>query len=182
MEKAAGFLSSLLGGGEEVPPEPAATVRSILIYPIKSCRGISVPQAPITSTGTCRSSSPKIKNLSSELARSGLWWMVAASIDRQGSGGIGSGWWWTPRGGPTRRGWSPSSRWWRWRCRRRHSPRSGGRPPIPTWVFLPSPSIISSFTTTSVYAICWLISVKQSEECLANAVFPSSVLITFELL
>uniref|UniRef100_A0A0E0R198 MOSC domain-containing protein n=1 Tax=Oryza rufipogon TaxID=4529 RepID=A0A0E0R198_ORYRU len=51
MEKAAGFLSSLLGGGEEVPPEPAATVRSILIYPIKSCRGISVPQAPITSTG-----------------------------------------------------------------------------------------------------------------------------------
>ncbi|KAL5205414.1 hypothetical protein ABZP36_033623 [Zizania latifolia] len=54
MEKAASFLSSLLGGGgggSEVPPEPAATVRSIFIYPIKSCRGISVLQAPITSTG-----------------------------------------------------------------------------------------------------------------------------------
>ncbi|XP_040383402.1 mitochondrial amidoxime reducing component 2-like isoform X2 [Oryza brachyantha] len=50
MEKAASFLSSLIGGGEELP-EPKATVRSILIYPIKSCRGISVPQAPIASTG-----------------------------------------------------------------------------------------------------------------------------------
>ncbi|KAI3474328.1 hypothetical protein Pfo_029151 [Paulownia fortunei] len=28
-----------------------ATVKSILVYPIKSCRGISVPQAPISSTG-----------------------------------------------------------------------------------------------------------------------------------
>jgi hypothetical protein len=33
-------------------PEPAATVRSITVYPLKSCRGISVPQAAITATGT----------------------------------------------------------------------------------------------------------------------------------
>ena len=50
MEKAASFLSSLVGGGGS--PEPAATVRSITIYPLKSCRGISVPQASVTSTGT----------------------------------------------------------------------------------------------------------------------------------
>ncbi|KAG2636824.1 hypothetical protein PVAP13_2NG391503 [Panicum virgatum] len=49
MEKAASFLSSLVGGGGS--PEPAATVRSITIYPLKSCRGISVPQASVTSTG-----------------------------------------------------------------------------------------------------------------------------------
>jgi hypothetical protein len=43
------------GGSGEAPPEPepaaAATVKSIVVYPIKSCRGISVPQAAITSTG-----------------------------------------------------------------------------------------------------------------------------------
>ncbi|KAL6601426.1 hypothetical protein ACP70R_044646 [Stipagrostis hirtigluma subsp. patula] len=50
MDKAASFLSSLLGGGGG-SPEPAATVKSILIYPVKSCRGISVPQAPVTATG-----------------------------------------------------------------------------------------------------------------------------------
>ncbi|PUZ71959.1 hypothetical protein GQ55_2G355500 [Panicum hallii var. hallii] len=50
MEKAASFLSSLLGGGGDAGG-PAATVTSVLIYPIKSCRGISVPQAPITATG-----------------------------------------------------------------------------------------------------------------------------------
>ncbi|RLM85691.1 mitochondrial amidoxime reducing component 2-like [Panicum miliaceum] len=49
MEKAASFLSSLVGGGGS--PEPAATVRSITIYPLKSCRGIFVPQATVTSTG-----------------------------------------------------------------------------------------------------------------------------------
>ncbi|KAF8755857.1 hypothetical protein HU200_011143 [Digitaria exilis] len=48
MEKAASFLSSLIGGGGG--GEPAATVKSILIYPIKSCRGIAVAQAPITAT------------------------------------------------------------------------------------------------------------------------------------
>jgi hypothetical protein len=55
MEKTASFLSSLLGGGsggEEPAGEPAATVASILIYPIKSCRGVSVPHAPVTSFGT----------------------------------------------------------------------------------------------------------------------------------
>ncbi|GJN34634.1 hypothetical protein PR202_gb23316 [Eleusine coracana subsp. coracana] len=51
MEKAASFISSILGGGRDSLPEPAATVKSILIYPIKSCRGIAVPQAPITTTG-----------------------------------------------------------------------------------------------------------------------------------
>ncbi|KQJ91484.1 hypothetical protein BRADI_4g37993v3 [Brachypodium distachyon] len=52
MEKAASFLSSLLGTGGGTDEEPAAAaVKSVLIYPIKSCRGISVPQAPITSTG-----------------------------------------------------------------------------------------------------------------------------------
>ncbi|TVU10498.1 hypothetical protein EJB05_44033, partial [Eragrostis curvula] len=50
MEKAASFLSSVLGGGGG-SPEPAATVKSILIYPVKSCRGITVHQAPITATG-----------------------------------------------------------------------------------------------------------------------------------
>jgi hypothetical protein len=52
MEKAASFLSSILGGGGgAASPEPAATVKSILVYPIKSCRGIAVPQATITDTG-----------------------------------------------------------------------------------------------------------------------------------
>ncbi|KAE8802801.1 Auxin response factor 11 [Hordeum vulgare] len=56
MEKAASFLSSLLGtigdGGEEGPSgEPTATVAPILIYPVKSCKGVSVPQSPVTATG-----------------------------------------------------------------------------------------------------------------------------------
>lgn len=32
-------------------PAAAAMVKTIFVYPIKSCRGISVSQAPITSTG-----------------------------------------------------------------------------------------------------------------------------------
>jgi len=51
MEKAASFLSSLLAGGGDAKAL-AATVTSVLVYPITSCRGISVPQAPITATGT----------------------------------------------------------------------------------------------------------------------------------
>ncbi|CAN6205051.1 unnamed protein product [Urochloa humidicola] len=50
MAKVASFLSSLLGGGGG-GGGPAATVTSVFVYPIKSCRGISVPQAPITATG-----------------------------------------------------------------------------------------------------------------------------------
>ncbi|CAN6175332.1 unnamed protein product [Urochloa humidicola] len=52
MEKAVSFLSSLLAaGGGDAGGRPAATVTSLFVYPIKSCRGISVPQAPITATG-----------------------------------------------------------------------------------------------------------------------------------
>uniref|UniRef100_A0A804MQP9 MOSC domain-containing protein n=1 Tax=Zea mays TaxID=4577 RepID=A0A804MQP9_MAIZE len=50
MERAASVISSLLGGGGGSGAQ-AATVKSVLVYPIKSCRGISVPQAPITATG-----------------------------------------------------------------------------------------------------------------------------------
>ncbi|KAG9438979.1 hypothetical protein H6P81_019144 [Aristolochia fimbriata] len=45
---ASSILSSIFGSGTA---EPAAKITSIFIYPIKSCRGISVPQACITSTG-----------------------------------------------------------------------------------------------------------------------------------
>ncbi|CAL5086840.1 unnamed protein product [Urochloa decumbens] len=51
MEKIASFLSSLLAAGGGDSGGPAATVTSVFVYPIKSCRGISVPQAPITATG-----------------------------------------------------------------------------------------------------------------------------------
>ncbi|KAG6470173.1 hypothetical protein ZIOFF_071230 [Zingiber officinale] len=49
MEKASSVLAALFGSRE--PAEAAATVTSIFVYPIKSCRGISVPQACVTSTG-----------------------------------------------------------------------------------------------------------------------------------
>jgi uncharacterized protein YcbX len=51
-QAAASFLSSFLAGGGGAAGGPAATVTSIFVYPIKSCRGISVPQAPITATGS----------------------------------------------------------------------------------------------------------------------------------
>ncbi|KAJ3689662.1 hypothetical protein LUZ61_018826 [Rhynchospora tenuis] len=52
MEKATSFFSSLLfGGGASSQGEPAAVVSSIFVYPIKSCRGISLSQAPVSSTG-----------------------------------------------------------------------------------------------------------------------------------
>ncbi|KAL5716023.1 hypothetical protein ACHQM5_017767 [Ranunculus cassubicifolius] len=47
MEKVSSMLGSIFGSGGEA----TATISSILVYPIKSCRGISVPQAPISSTG-----------------------------------------------------------------------------------------------------------------------------------
>ncbi|KAJ8490608.1 hypothetical protein OPV22_012329 [Ensete ventricosum] len=46
MEKASSILASIFGSRES-----AATVASIFVYPIKSCRGISVPEACVTSTG-----------------------------------------------------------------------------------------------------------------------------------
>ncbi|XP_068657033.1 uncharacterized protein [Aristolochia californica] len=45
---ASSILSSIFGSGSA---EPAAKITSIFIYPIKSCRAISVPQACISSTG-----------------------------------------------------------------------------------------------------------------------------------
>ncbi|MQL96363.1 hypothetical protein Taro_029038, partial [Colocasia esculenta] len=52
MEKAASLLASIFGGASSASTEPpAATISSIFIYPIKSCRGISVPQACVSSTG-----------------------------------------------------------------------------------------------------------------------------------
>ncbi|KAF6135176.1 hypothetical protein GIB67_035247 [Kingdonia uniflora] len=52
MEKALSFVGSILGKiSNGVDEEPTARISSIFIYPIKSCRGISVSQAPITPTG-----------------------------------------------------------------------------------------------------------------------------------
>ncbi|XP_018680069.2 uncharacterized protein LOC103998057 isoform X1 [Musa acuminata AAA Group] len=48
MEKASSILASVFGSRE---PVASATVATIFVYPIKSCRGISVPRACITSTG-----------------------------------------------------------------------------------------------------------------------------------
>ncbi|KAL5978787.1 hypothetical protein ACLOJK_029904 [Asimina triloba] len=49
MERISSFFSSV--STPRNPSQAAATVTSIFIYPIKSCRGISVPQAPVTPTG-----------------------------------------------------------------------------------------------------------------------------------
>ncbi|KAI3858654.1 hypothetical protein MKW92_003529 [Papaver armeniacum] len=53
MEAVSSLLGSVFGGGSssESAAPAAATITSIFIYPIKSCKGISVPQAPISSTG-----------------------------------------------------------------------------------------------------------------------------------
>ncbi|KAJ4975248.1 hypothetical protein NE237_000354 [Protea cynaroides] len=48
MEKVSSILGSVFGASKA---EPAAEVSSIFIYPVKSCRGILVSEAPITSTG-----------------------------------------------------------------------------------------------------------------------------------
>lgn len=45
----ASLLSSVFGNSNST--EPAAKVASIFVYPIKSCKGISVPQACVTTTG-----------------------------------------------------------------------------------------------------------------------------------
>ena len=49
MEKAGSFISSVLGKGE--PEKVSPTVKAIYIYPIKACRGVSVPQACVCPTG-----------------------------------------------------------------------------------------------------------------------------------
>ncbi|XP_017408165.1 uncharacterized protein LOC108321040 isoform X2 [Vigna angularis] len=40
-----------MGGGASTTPTPSAKVSAIFIYPIKSCRGISVSHAPLIHTG-----------------------------------------------------------------------------------------------------------------------------------
>lgn len=50
MEAVSSLLGSVFGGGGG-SSDSAATITSIFVYPIKSCKGISVPQAPISSTG-----------------------------------------------------------------------------------------------------------------------------------
>ncbi|CAA7405533.1 unnamed protein product [Spirodela intermedia] len=50
MDRPSSVLSSF-GGASPSAPEQAAAVSALFIYPIKSCRGISVPQACISSTG-----------------------------------------------------------------------------------------------------------------------------------
>ncbi|XP_020576734.1 mitochondrial amidoxime reducing component 2 [Phalaenopsis equestris] len=51
MEKLFSLFSTSAGSAGGSSSAPAATVSDIFVYPIKSCRGISVPEAPITSTG-----------------------------------------------------------------------------------------------------------------------------------
>jgi len=40
-----------MGDGASTPPTPSAKVSAIFIYPVKSCRGISVSHAPLIHTG-----------------------------------------------------------------------------------------------------------------------------------
>lgn len=49
MEKVGSLFSSVFGNREA--EKPAATVKAIYIYPIKGCRGISVPQVCVCPTG-----------------------------------------------------------------------------------------------------------------------------------
>ncbi|PKA62795.1 Molybdenum cofactor sulfurase [Apostasia shenzhenica] len=51
MEKVWSMLSNITGGLGEGSSEPVAAVSNIFVYPVKSCRGISVSQAPISPTG-----------------------------------------------------------------------------------------------------------------------------------
>uniref|UniRef100_A0A1D1Y2W9 MOSC domain-containing protein 2, mitochondrial n=1 Tax=Anthurium amnicola TaxID=1678845 RepID=A0A1D1Y2W9_9ARAE len=53
MDKATSMLASIFRGASSATPQQpaAATVSYIFIYPIKSCRGISIPQACVSSTG-----------------------------------------------------------------------------------------------------------------------------------
>ncbi|KAG0471133.1 hypothetical protein HPP92_015679 [Vanilla planifolia] len=51
MEKFFSLFSSSFAGVGKSSSSPSATVSSIFVYPVKSCRGISVSQAPISSTG-----------------------------------------------------------------------------------------------------------------------------------
>lgn len=41
-----------MADGSSTPATPSAKVSAIFIYPIKSCRAISVSRAPLTPTGT----------------------------------------------------------------------------------------------------------------------------------
>ncbi|KAH9315646.1 hypothetical protein KI387_024273, partial [Taxus chinensis] len=49
MDKAGALIGSIFGKG--VAEKDAAKVKAIFVYPIKACRGVSVPQACISSTG-----------------------------------------------------------------------------------------------------------------------------------
>lgn len=44
-------MSERVGAEREIEMEEALKIQSLFIYPIKSCRGISVPQATVTQTG-----------------------------------------------------------------------------------------------------------------------------------
>jgi hypothetical protein len=96
MEKAAFFLSSLLGSGREgsaAGAELAATAASILIYPIKSCGGVSVHQAPVTSFGTLCFTETVHRNYLVHFVDLMNSHGDGSGGGVHGSGGIGTGWW-----------------------------------------------------------------------------------------